>query len=415
MAKYHNLIIFTSILSIFFSSCKKNERKINYNPVECAITDNLIRDIIEEIKLNYVDEVTSERLEEGAINGMLNFLDEYSMYINPEEFEAFEKSTHGSFLGVGIEIKQIREGIEIISIIEDGPAYKSGLRVGDIITHIENNEVSNIPLKDIMRKLGSNLNMKIKLGIIRNKTEKFDIILQKSLVQLQTVKFLGFDDIAYIKISYFNDNTLSSIKKIIKQIENGRYVGIIIDLRGNPGGILEQAIGFADLFLKDVKIIELKSKNIQDSKEIYATHESFLDNLPITVLIDKNSASGSEIVASSLSENKRAVIIGEKSYGKGTLQTIIPIPGKGAIKLTSAYIYTPLGKPLNKNGVIPGIIINNPQEQQNRNTPENVDTPQNNENKGKTTDDDIDQTIQRAIDLLHGISALNNNNSINTE
>ena len=388
------------------TSCKQEKPKDNYSMIDSITMNNLIKDVIEEIKTNYADDITKEKLEEGAINGMLSFLDEHSMYINQEEFEAFNHSARGSFLGIGIEIKQIREGIEVISVIEDSPAYTAGIRSMDVISEIEGKDVKEMSMKEILSKLSSDMSMKIKISFVRNKSEKLDAVVKKSVIQLQTVKTDFLNDIAIIKISYFNETTVFAVQDALKQVKKNESTGLILDLRNNPGGILDQAIGVADLFLKDSKIIELKSRNIEESRSVYSNDKDFIENTPIVVLIDKNSASGAEIVASALGENKRAVIIGEKSYGKGSLQTIIPIPGKGAIKLTTAYLYSPNGNPLNKNGVNPDILVNiqNEHKDQKQNT-EEVDKQKQEASQSFAGD----PVIQRAADLLHGISALSQN------
>lgn len=376
------------------SSCKKEDKSKSYLAIDSIVTDNLIKDVIEEINTNYADNITKEKLEEGAINGMLNFLDEYSLYISQDEFEALNQSARGAYLGIGVEIKQTKEGIEIISVIDDSPAAQAGLKPSDIVTHIDNKEVSNMPIKAIYSKLGSDTGMKITLSGVRNKTEKFDIKLRKTVIQLQTVKLDFVEDIAIIKINYFNEGTVAAVKSAIKDVKKHKSAALILDLRNNPGGILEQAVETAELFLnKGSKIVELKSRNVDESREIRSEENDKLEGKPMALLIDRNSASGSEVVAAALGENKRAIVVGENSYGKGSLQTIIPLPGKGAIKLTTAFLYSPNGNKLSKNGVAPDIQIDQ--------------TPQITEN-AENDEDTQDPTIQRTVDLLHGITALAN-------
>ncbi|MDR0552928.1 MAG: S41 family peptidase [Holosporales bacterium] len=375
---------------LMLSACKRdaNTENGNYLTIDSITTNNLIREVIEEISNNYADEVTREKLEEGAINGMLAFLDEHSVYINSEEFESFNKLARGSYLGIGVEIKQSKDGIEIISMIDDSPAFEAGLKVGDMITHIDDADISEMSTKDVYSKLGGEFpNSKIRISITRNKNEKIEAELKNTVIQLKTVKSSLVEDIGIIKISYFNENTLDSLKAAVKDLCKKNFIeGLIIDLRNNPGGILEQAIGVAELFLPArSRIVEFKSRNIDESRIVYSESEDIFEGKPIAVLIDKNSASGAELVAAALGENKRAVIIGEKSYGKGSLQTIIPIPGKGAIKLTTSFLYSPNGNKLNNNGVPPDILV---------------------ESEPIETEQQVD-ILKRAVDLIHGIMALN--------
>jgi carboxyl-terminal processing protease len=375
---------FLLLFLILFSGCEKGEenKDVETQSIDAQPINNLIKDVIEEINNNYADDITKEKLEEGAINGMLSMLDEHSIYINQEEFEAFNQTTRGTYLGIGIEIKHTKDGAEVVSVIEDSPAFEACLKPMDIITHIDKKEVKNMQAKELYSKLSSDTALKIVLSILRNKSETFDVKLKKSVIQMQTVKTEFIDDIAIVKINYFNENTIASMKASIKSIKKHKSNGIILDLRNNPGGILEQAIGVADMFLDDDKIIvEFKSKNSAESKTIFSKDDNLTDGIPIVVLIDKNTASGAELVASALGENKRAIIVGRRSYGKGSLQTVIPIPGKGAIKLTTAFMYTARGTKLNENGIIPDIFV----EQS-----------------------EMETLVQRAVDLLHGIFALEN-------
>ncbi|MDR2666690.1 MAG: S41 family peptidase [Holosporales bacterium] len=354
---------------------------------ELVNTNTLIREIIEEINNNYADEIAKEKLEIGAINGILATLDEYSTYISQDEFDTFTQLTRGTFLGIGVEIKQIREGIEISSIIDESPAAIAGLKISDVITNIDGRDVSDMNFKDIVSKLSSDSALKMKVSVTRNKTEKFDVTLKKSVIQLQSVKLYFRGDIAVIKITCFNDGTLVGVSQAIKTLHRKQSKGVILDLRNNPGGILTQAINVCDMFLANKKIVEFKSRNENESKIVFSDGKDLLDGLPMVVLIDSCTASGGELVAAALGENKRAILIGEKTYGKGSLQSVIPIPGKGAIKLTTAYLISPNGNAINQNGVPPDIEI--------------IDG-----NQRPTDKQESDPIVLRAVDLIHGISAL---------
>ena len=381
MRKFSKSLLLFLVITMFFTSCKKETHNFDFS-VDLLNTSDLIKEILEEIHQRYADNIAREKLEIGAINGMLQVLDEYSSYIPNDEFNLYNQSARGIFLGIGIEIKQIAEGLEIQSIIDESPAANAGLKHLDVITKINNKNIQNLTAKQISTKLGNDLAMKLNLTIVRNKKETFDVDIKKSIIQLRSVKTEFTNDIAVIKINYFNDSTIMEISKAIKKIHKKKSIGVIIDLRNNPGGILDQAIGVADLFLINKKIVEIKSHNSNEAKTIVSDDTDLLNNLPMAVLINHNTASGAELLASALGENKRAVIVGEKSYGKGTMQTIIPIPGHGAIKLTTAYFVSPNGNSINHKGIYPDI-----------------------ESKQQ---DDKDIVLLRALDLLRGIATLKN-------
>ena len=389
---FSKIFFLLALLSLVLASCKKEKRDLEFS-VDLLNTSDLIKEIIEEIRFNYADEIAREKLEIGAINGMLKVLDEHSLYIPSDEFNAYNQSARGAFLGVGIEIKQINEGIEIESVIDESPAANAGIKPLDIITKIDDKEVLKMDSKQVISSLNSDSALKIKLSLLRNKNEPFDVTLQKSVIQIRSVKTDFIDDIALIKINYFNDETVLAISQAIKKINKKKSVGVIIDLRNNPGGILDQAVGVCDLFLSEKKIVELKSRNVEESKTIFSDDTDLLNNLPMAVLINSNTASGAELMAAALGENKRAILIGEKTYGKGSLQTVIPIPGRGAIKLTTAYFVSPNGNLIDHRGVVPDIEIS--KEQQNAQE----------ENTSKSPESE--PIILRAMDLIHGLSALN--------
>ena len=382
MKNLYKLLSFIFFVPLILSSCKKERHDLEFS-VDLLNTNDLIKEIIEEIQTNYADDIAREKLEIGAINGMLQVLDEYSLYMPNDEFNAYNQTTRGMFLGLGIEIKQIAEGLEIHSVIDESPAANAGIRPLDIITQIDDKSVSKMSPRQIASRLGADSALKVKLLLIRNKNETFEVNIQKSVIQLRSVKTEFLNDVAIIKINYFNDGTLNAVSQAIKKINKKKPSGVIIDLRNNPGGLFEQAIGVADLFLSNKKIVEIKSRNIEESKVIFSDETDLLNNLPMVVLINSNTASGAELLASALGENKRAVLIGEKTYGKGSMQTIIPIPGRGAIKLTTAYFISPNGNTISHKGIIPDVEIKQEQSSLAQ-----------------------DSAILRAIDLLHGLTAL---------
>ena len=384
------LLLFVSISLV---SCKKDKRDLEFS-VDILNTNDLIKEIIEEIRLNYADEIAREKLEIGAINGMLKVLDEYSVYIPSEDFNAYNQTSRGAFWGIGIEIKQSSEGIEIVSVVDESPAANAGIKPLDIIKKIDGRDVLKMTAKQIYSYLNSDSTAKIKFSILRNKKETFDVSLRKSVIQFRSVKTDFIEDVALIKINYFNDGTILAISQAIKKINKKKSVGVIIDLRNNPGGILDQAVGVCDLFLSSKKIVELKSRNIEESRTIFSDDTDLLNNLPMAVLINSNTASGAELMAAALGENKRAILIGEKTYGKGSMQTVIPIPGRGAIKLTTAHFISPNGNLIDHCGIVPDIEIIK-------------ELPKEQEKTKSHKESDIEPIVLRAMDLIHGISALN--------
>ena len=365
------------ICALCLYSCRNDDNNVAVMQVS---VNNLIQSVIKEIYNNYASNITKKQLENGAIKGMLAELDEHSIYISQEDYQTYYQSTRGNYFGLGIETQHTNNGIEIISVIEDSPAFNAGIKTGDVITKINEVNVATQRAKSNNILLNSN---NLKFTILRDKNLETVIQLKKTLVQLKSVKLTFIDKIAFLKITCFNDNTVQSVTSAITTIKKQKSIGLIIDLRGNPGGIIEQAIGVANLFLQNSIIAYIQSRNKDDNKTISSEGVDIFDGKPIAILIDKNTASGAEILAAALSDNKRAIVIGERSYGKGSLQTIIQIPGKGAIKLTTAYIYTPNGSKLDKNGVLPNILATNQ-------SPEKI--------------------TQRAVDLIKGLIAVSSSN-----
>lgn len=350
----------------------KNKKSVNINTV---VSSNLIQDIINEVKENYVEVISNETLEISAINGILNSLDEYSRYITREEFDFINKSTRGVFLGIGIEINKKKEGIEIKSIVKNSPASNIGLKQGDIIISIDNTNINNLSMKNIINILNNHNKLQYKLTILRNNNEKIEFTLNKEVISLNSVNTHIIDNILMLNISFFSEETVNETKSKIKESTNKNIKGIIIDLRNNPGGCINDAIEFCDLFLCNKVITIIKHKKYDKPEKLKSNNIDITNNIPIVILVNSQTASCAELVASSLSDNKRAILIGEKTYGKGAIQSIIPIPGMGALQLTTAYFYSPNGKAINKNGVEPNINI--------------------------VQSNDSDQILIRAIDVLN--------------
>ncbi|MBR1944093.1 MAG: S41 family peptidase [Alphaproteobacteria bacterium] len=346
-------IIIIIILCNTIVGCK-NKKNININTI---ISSNLIQDIINEVKENYVEIISNETLEINAINGIINSLDEYSRYITKEEFDFINKSTRGVFLGIGIEINKLKDGIEIKSVLKNSPASNIGLKKGDIIISIDNTNINHLSMKHIINILNNNSKLQYKLTILRDKANTIELVLKKDIIKLNSINTHIIDNILMLNISFFNEDT---VRETIEQINKLRYKnikGIIIDLRNNPGGCINDAIDFCDLFLCNKTITIIKHRKNNKSEIIQSNNNDITNDIPIVILINSQTASCAELVAAALADNKRAILIGEKTYGKGAIQSIIPIPGRGALQLTTAYFYSPNGKEINKNGVEPNINI----------------------------------------------------------
>src|SRR6202140_4246378 len=322
---------------------------------------DLFGDVFELVRANYVDEVTDETLVEGAINGMLTSLDPHSNYLNAKNFNDMKVQTRGEFGGLGIEVSMENGLVKVVSPIDDTPAPRAGLKPGDLIPHIGGSPVQGLTLPDAVEKMRGPVNSEINLTIRREGQEPFDVKLTRAIIKIQSVRsHIEGNNIGYIRITSFNEQTdvgLNNAMKNLKQTNN-KLIGGVLDLRNNPGGLLDQAVAVSDAFLDKGEIVSTRGRRADDAQR-YNAHpgEKPASGLPMAGLINGGSASASEIVAGALQDHHRAVLIGTRSFGKGSVQTIIPLTGHGAMRLTTARYYTPSGRSIQAKGIVPDIVI----------------------------------------------------------
>ena len=347
------LIIF---LSSFFFSYSVNSAELDiYKKID------LFGEVLEKINKQYVDEIDQSEGMDSAINGLLQSLDPYSSYMSPEIFQEMQTETSGEFGGLGIEVSMEAGVVKVITPIDDTPASKAGIKAGDYIVKIDNVQVQGKSLSEAVDLMRGLVGTDIELTVRRRGVKKaLTFNITREIIEVQSVKSdLLENNIGYIRLTSFNDNSSDQIKKKIKKLkENENLKAFILDLRNNPGGLLSQAIKISDFFLENGEIVSTKSRKKSENRKWFARKGDITEGKTLVVLINYGSASASEIVAGALKDHKRAIILGENSYGKGSVQSIIPLKNKGAIRLTVAKYYLPSGKSISEVGVRPDIEVN---------------------------------------------------------
>jgi carboxyl-terminal processing protease len=325
---------------------------------------NLFGDIFERVRSHYVEKPDDSKLVESAINGMLSGLDPHSSYMDPKSFRDMQVQTRGEFGGLGIEVTMEDGLIKVVAPIDDTPAAKAGIRAGDIITHLDEEAVQGLTLNQAVEKMRGLVNTKINLKIMRKGSDKpIDVAIVRDVIRVRSVRSrVEGDDIGYIRISQFNEQTTDGLRKaltdISNQVGNDKLKGYVIDLRNNPGGLLDQAISVSDAFLERGEIVSTRGRDAEETQRFNAKAGDLTKGKPIIILVNGGSASASEIVAGALQDHKRATLIGTRSFGKGSVQTIIPLgSGNGALRLTTARYFTPSGKSIQAKGIVPDIEV----------------------------------------------------------
>ena len=347
------------LLLIFFSVFYLNKTVISAE-IDIYKKIDLFGEVLEKINKEYVDEFNQSESMDSAINGLLQSLDPYSSYMSPKIFDEMQTETSGEFGGLGIEVSMEAGVVKVISPIDDTPASRAGLKAGDYIVKINDVQVQGKSLSEAVDLMRGPVGSGIELTVRRRGERKaltFNII--REVIQVQSVKSEIIDEnIGYIRLTSFNDNSSDQIEKQIKKLKKNKNLNsFILDLRNNPGGLLSQAIKISDFFLENGEIVSTKSRKKSENRKWFAKKGDITDGKTLLVLINYGSASASEIVAGALKDHKRAIIVGENSFGKGSVQSIIPLKNRGAIRLTVAKYYLPSGKSISEVGVIPDIKI----------------------------------------------------------
>jgi carboxyl-terminal processing protease len=348
-------ILFVAIFFNFFylSAFSKNDL---YEKID------LFGEVLESINKEYVDEVNQSEIMESAINGVLQSLDPYSAYMSPELFKEMQTDTSGQFGGLGIEISMEAGVVKVISPIDDTPASKAGIKAGDYIVKIGKEQVQGKSLMEAVKLMRGPVNSSIDLTIRRKNVKKpLEFKITRKIIEVQSVnaEVISKDkNIGYIRLKSFNENSDKQVLKSLKKFEkNQKIKGYVIDLRNNPGGLLTQAINITDFFLEDGEIVSTKGRNVSETRKFFARRGDEIKGKPIIILINNGSASASEIFAGALKDHKRAIVLGENSFGKGSVQSIIPLQNGGGIRLTISKYYLPSGKSISEVGVTPDILV----------------------------------------------------------
>ncbi len=355
-----SLIAYTLILSLI-TGCAAAKGKTKPEEISTYELLNLFGEVMERTKMSYVEEVSDKQLIEAAINGMLTSLDPHSSYLNVDDYKYMTEQTKGKFGGLGIQITSDSGLIKVISPIDDTPAAKAGIKAGDYITEVDGETVIGQTLNDVVNKLRGKVGSKVKVTIKRANKKPFTVTLRRAEIKVDSVKSeIKDEDILYIRIPSFNEDLSKNVEKAVKNSQKklkNKLVGIVIDVRNNPGGLLDQAIGVSDLFLEQGEIVSTRSRNVEDTVKFSATAGDIAKGLPIVVIINEGSASASEILAGALQDHHRAVVIGEKSFGKGSVQTVVQLPNGAGMRLTTARYYTPSGRSIQAKGIEPDIVV----------------------------------------------------------
>jgi carboxyl-terminal processing protease len=388
---------------------------------------NLFGDVFERVRSEYVDPVTDKELVKHSINGLLSNLDPHSSYLDKEDYKDIQVQTRGEFGGLGIEVTMEDGLVKVVSPIDDTPAFKAGIEAGDLIVQIDDEPVIGLTLSEAVEKMRGKVGTEIVVTIRRKDEDLFDVTIVRDIIKIRSVRHRIEGNIGYIRITTFNEQTQPGLEKAIKEIKKelgSKIAGYVLDLRNNPGGLLDQAISVSDSFLDKGDIVSTRGRHPEGNSKSSARKGDLTDGQPIVVLVNGGSASASEIVAGAIQDNRRGIVMGTKTFGKGSVQTIISLGQHGAMRLTTARYYTPSGTSIQAKGIEPDIIVETAKIEQLggkvrreadlRGALENQDDKKDDnnrteaENNGEGKEEDIiDYQLSRALDLLQGLRLFN--------
>ncbi len=415
----------------------QEDRTAGAQPADVEYNDtyrqlDLFGDVFERVREQYVEEKADKELIENALNGMLSALDPHSSYLNDEKFAEMQISTKGEFGGLGIEVTMENGIVKVVSPIDDTPAAAAGIQAGDYIVQIDGEPVMGLSLSEAVGKMRGKVGTKIDLVVSREEEEApLDFTIIRDIIKIRSVRHRVEGNSGYIRITTFNQNVDDGLLKAIEEIKaelGPKLNGYVLDLRNNPGGLLDQAIATADVFLDKGEIVSTRGRHEKDTKRDNATPGDFADGLPMVVLINGGSASASEIVAGALKDHKRAILLGTKSFGKGSVQTVMPLPGHGAMRLTTARYYTPSGLSIQATGIEPDIEVEQAtieslkerrlREENLKGALDNAITKKIANDNAKDAKDGeeekpVDYQLLRALDLLNGLNLYKDASTMN--
>ena len=391
------------------AAAAKNEDDDSFSQI------SLFGTVLERVRAEHVEEPELDELIEAAINGMLSALDPHSSYLDRRRYENMQVQTKGEFGGLGIEVTMENGVVKVVSPIDDTPAFRAGLKPGDLITHIDGNPVRGLTLGQAVDKMRGQVDTPITVTVRRRAEAPFDVTIIRAIIEIRSVRWRSEGDVGYIRITSFTEKTMPGVENAVQRLKEeigADLKGYVLDLRNNPGGLLNQAVAVSDAFLERGEIVSTRGRDKKSAARFNARAGDLAEGRPLAVLINEGSASASEIVAGALRDHRRAILLGTQSFGKGSVQTVVPISGHGALRLTTARYYTPSGVSIQAKGIAPDIEVKQaeltPVEPSGRareaDLPEALDNPDSpHEAEAEAPERPFDYQLMRALDLIRAL------------